>query len=169
MKTTHTLCLSLLGLALMAGSLTVYSHETGAVNIILAGSAPRDTIGIVAYSGGLTLDSKTLSDKTVDVVVNARENVAVSLSAPDDTTVRVVMTMAIEDMVPAPESGVPDGVSIEMVNPSILADGTSGARKMEASDVKLTSLTMAKDSASNKTDSLLSHHKVMVRQKAAKK
>lgn len=169
MKTTHTICLWAFGLAFLSGSLSGYSHESGTLNIIVSGSEPRDTIGIVSYSGDITLDSAVLTDETIDVVVDASEKVALNISAPDDSTLRFVMTMAVEDMCPVPQAGMPESVSIEMINPSIVADGVSGVRKMEASDVKLTTSVLDNGSAEHKLDSLLSHRVEGVEQKTAKK
>ena len=137
-KLIRIICLSLLGLALISGSVGVYSGVPSEVTIVTVG-VPCDTIGIVSATRMTTLDNEVLSDGSVELVVNAKEDVVMHLSTPDDSTVVVVMRMAILDMSPVPAAGKPAGISIELVNPSILADGLSHRSKIEVLDTKISS------------------------------
>lgn len=136
-KLIRIICLSVFGLVL-AGSADLYSEVPSEVTIVTEG-VPRDTIGIVSASRVTTLDDKAVYGVPVELVVNAKENVEMHLSTPDDSTVMVMMRMDIMDMSPVPEGGKPTGVSIELVNPSILADGLSHRSKIEVLDMKILS------------------------------
>jgi len=137
-KLIRIIYLSVFWLVLVSGSAGLYFKVPSEVTIVTEGE-PRDTIGIVSASRLTTLDNKAVYGVPVEIVVNAKENVEMHLSAPDDSTIMVMMRMDILDMSPVPEGGQPTGVSIELVNPSILADGLTHKSRIEVLHMKISS------------------------------
>ena len=138
-------CPAMMGLALICGGMAAYSSGAGVVTISVGGT-PRDTIGVVSSVNAPTLDDRTISAEALELIVDKPENVQIQVSAPEDSTVAMIMTMHISDILPAPEGGIPDSMSVTVVNPSILTDGV-GYSRMEVVDLKLTSLSVPADSA----------------------
>lgn len=129
------------------GGLCAATKYPVAVNILTEG-VPCDTLFVVSPMHMAIFDEISIDESNIDLIVKERESVEMRLSSPDDSTVKVVMKMAVSDVVPVPSSGVPDIVAVEFINPSIVSDGQSGRSMIEVDDVYISSTKAVADSLS---------------------